>query len=120
MASTLRTGNRAFAGAIGCDVECVDARRSWREIGVFLAGETYSGDPETACRAWTLAEAWFKAFGVWPVQSLVRRALAAEAGQGENVALAASAYWWWTTPCPGFLASLVWRGDGVTPQVVNA
>lgn len=120
MASALGAGNEAFAGAIGCDVECVDTQRSWREIGVFLAGEAYSGDPETACRAWTLAEAWFKAFGVWPVQPLVRRALATEARQDQAVALAASVYWWWTAPCPGFLASVVWRGDGVTPQVANA
>ncbi len=121
MAAALDMPGGTFVALLGCDVEFTDTRRRWVEIGSFLTGETFAGDAAQACRAWTLAEAWFKAFQVWPAHSLVRRALYGAGGQapGNMRTLASSVHWYAFEPVPGFQASMVWRGPALTPVVTG-
>lgn len=120
MAAVLAAGSHARLWRLGCDVECADAPRHWGEIGAFLTGDAIARDARTACRAWTLAEAWFKAFGAWPLQSLVARAMARRQSDGDTITLASSVYWYAFAPVDGFEASIVWRGDAFKPVIARA
>lgn len=90
------------------DVEYDAPGRPIAEIAAIYLGEAPAELTARAFyRAWTVGEAWVKAFGGRPDAKLLRRVLAHDAQDGEVYSLAEAAVMH-DTPAPGFLLSLVW------------
>lgn len=101
---------------LGIDLEYLDPTRNWPSILHKIAGDIPDAHPARACSIWTLAEAWYKAFGHWPAADVLNAAarLRSEA-QGVSE-LAPSTFWYAQNLAPGFQLSIVWRGTYITPQ----
>lgn len=98
------------------DVEYDAPGRPIAEIAAIYLGEAPAELTARAFyRAWTVGEAWVKAFGGRPDAELLRRVLAHDAPDGQVYSLGEAAVMH-DTPAPGFLLSLIWSPpDGYAP-----
>jgi hypothetical protein len=99
---------------LGVDLEFDAPGRPIADIAALYLGETVAGlTPGAFYRAWTVGEAWIKAFGARPGAALIHRVLANEVADGLVYQLG-EAEVLHDTPASGFRLSLVWnsaRGD---------
>jgi hypothetical protein len=105
---------------VGIDVEFMAPGRPIGAVVQFLlkAPGPPAFDDARAYRAWTFAEAHFKAFGALPEPGLLRIVLRAEARWGEPYAPQPGMRALHSAPASDFTMSVVWAGDGA-PEAVS-
>jgi hypothetical protein len=93
---------------LGVDLEYDAPGRPIAEIAaLYLGAPVPDLSPGAFYRAWTVGEAWVKAFGARPEAALVRLVLDREVADGRVYRLGEAAVMH-DTPAPGFRLSLVW------------
>ncbi len=127
---TTRTHSRGLGAAararitgpsqLGIDLEFADQNRNWNAILHKIAGDVRDvpgPTPSLACSIWTLAEAWYKAFGIWPEPATLKPA-ALSSGPGQRVQeIAPSTFWFAQQVATNFQLSIVWEGPVIMPVV---
>lgn len=102
---------------LGIDVEYADADRPWRDIlGYLGAAPPQDLKVETACRAWTVWEAAYKAMGRFPDPASLPFESSAQSVPQSPVQLEPGVWRQSHQVMPGFEASIVWRGPRLTPK----
>ncbi len=102
--------------ALGVDVEHIDPRRPWRDILTFAGATKAAAASDAACcRAWTILEAWYKAFATRIPPSILDAGLTFPEDD-MVVALGNDTWRMSLSPMMGFQASVVWTGRQVAPH----
>ena len=109
------------ASAPGIDMEYVDPVRRWSAILARYAGDAAvrNASPQRLCRAWTFVEAHYKAFGGYADTALVADTLRDDDADDTPLPYAPDIWRYHHQVSPEFWLSLVWRGDGVQPVILN-
>jgi hypothetical protein len=104
---------------LGIDVEWMAPNRPFDAITrMLLPSASLQMDMQTFYRGWTFSEAYYKAFGDFPGEALLREAIAA-GNDSRAVGLADGTHVLLDRVAEDFRICLVWRHTGSEPEIIR-